>query len=77
MTSRSICAMKNTWRPAKLQLGRSMRFFGQQCLQLHGGIGLTDEYVASHYFKRLTVMEMTSGERMPIVSDDAAALVQE
>ena len=49
---------------AKLQLGRSMRFVGQQCLQLHGGIGLTDEYVASHYFKRLTVIEMTFGDTL-------------
>ena len=49
---------------AKLQLGRSMRFVGQQCLQIHGGIGLTDEYVASHYFKRLTVIEMTFGDTL-------------
>src|SRR6185295_4841286 len=41
---------------AKLQLGQSMRYVGQQCIQLHGGIGVTDEYIASHYFKRLTVM---------------------
>jgi alkylation response protein AidB-like acyl-CoA dehydrogenase len=31
-----------------------MRFVGQQCVQLHGGIGVTDEYIASHYFKKLT-----------------------
>lgn len=49
---------------AKLQLGRSMRFVGQQSLQLHGGIGLTDEYMASHYFKRLTVIEMSFGDTM-------------
>ncbi|WP_280152513.1 acyl-CoA dehydrogenase family protein [Piscinibacter sp. XHJ-5] len=49
---------------AKLQLGQSMRFVGQQCIQLHGGIGVTDEYIGSHYFKRLTVMEMTFGDTM-------------
>jgi hypothetical protein len=49
---------------AKLQLGTSMRFVGQQCIQLHGGIGVTDEYAASHYFKRLTVIEMTFGDTM-------------
>ncbi|MCI4427937.1 MAG: acyl-CoA dehydrogenase family protein [Burkholderiales bacterium] len=49
---------------AKLQLGQSMRFVGQQCIQMHGGIGVTDEYVASHYFKRLTVMEMTFGDTL-------------
>lgn len=42
---------------ARVQLGQSMRFVGQQCVQLHGGIGVTDEYIASHYFKRLTVLE--------------------
>lgn len=49
---------------AKLQLGQSMRFVGQQCIQLHGGIGVTEEYIASHYFKRLTVMEMTYGDSL-------------
>jgi hypothetical protein len=49
---------------AKLQLGQSMRFVGQQCIQMHGGIGVTDEYVASHYFKRLTVIEMTFGDTL-------------
>ena len=49
---------------AKMQLGQSMRFVGQQCIQLHGGIGVTDEYIASHYFKRLTVMEMSFGDTM-------------
>jgi alkylation response protein AidB-like acyl-CoA dehydrogenase len=32
---------------AKVQLGQSMRFVGQQCIQLHGGIGVTDEYIAA------------------------------
>jgi alkylation response protein AidB-like acyl-CoA dehydrogenase len=49
---------------AKFQLGQSMRFVGQHCIQLHGGIGVTDEYIASHYFKRLTVMEMSFGDSL-------------
>lgn len=49
---------------AKVQLGQSMRFVGQQSVQLHGGIGVTDEYVGSHYFKRLTQMEMTGGDTL-------------
>jgi alkylation response protein AidB-like acyl-CoA dehydrogenase len=48
----------------KVQLGQSMRFVGQQCIQLHGGIGCTDEYVASHYFKRLTMLEMAYGDTL-------------
>ena len=39
---------------AKYQLGVSMRFIGQNSVQLHGGIGVTDEYIGSHYFKKLT-----------------------
>jgi alkylation response protein AidB-like acyl-CoA dehydrogenase len=49
---------------AKVQLGQSMRFMGQQCIQLHGGIGVTDEYIASHYFKRLTMLELTFGDTL-------------
>jgi alkylation response protein AidB-like acyl-CoA dehydrogenase len=51
-------------RQAKVQLGHSMRFVGQQCVQLHGGIGVTDEYAASHYFKRLTMLEMGFGDTL-------------
>jgi hypothetical protein len=49
---------------AKVQLGQAMRYVGQQCTQLHGGIGVTDEYIGSHYFKRLTVMEMQWGDTL-------------
>ena len=57
-------ARKRAISQAKVQLGNSMRFVGQQCIQLHGGIGVTDEYLAGHYFKRLTVIEMTYGDTM-------------
>ncbi|MDP9046158.1 MAG: acyl-CoA dehydrogenase family protein [Pseudomonadota bacterium] len=59
---------------AKLQLGQSMRFVGQQCIQLHGGIGVTDEYIASHYFKRLTVMEMTYGDSLHQLGEVSARM---
>ncbi|MBI5269185.1 MAG: acyl-CoA dehydrogenase family protein [Burkholderiales bacterium] len=49
---------------AKVQLGHSARFVGQQCIQLHGGIGVTDEYAGSHYFKRLTMGEMQFGDTL-------------
>jgi alkylation response protein AidB-like acyl-CoA dehydrogenase len=49
---------------AKVQLGNSMRFVGQQCTQIHGGIGVTDEYISSHYFKRLTIIELSFGDTM-------------
>jgi alkylation response protein AidB-like acyl-CoA dehydrogenase len=49
---------------AKYQLGNSMRFVGQQAVQLHGGIGVTNEYIVSHYFKKLTQLEMTFGDSL-------------
>jgi hypothetical protein len=49
---------------AKVQLGQSMRYVGQQGVQLHGGIGVTDEYAGSHYFKKLTQLEMTWGDTL-------------
>jgi alkylation response protein AidB-like acyl-CoA dehydrogenase len=49
---------------AKYQLGVSMRFVGQNSVQLHGGIGVTDEYLGSHYFKKLTQLEMVYGDTL-------------
>jgi alkylation response protein AidB-like acyl-CoA dehydrogenase len=47
---------------AKVQLSQSARYVGQQAMQLHGGIGITDEYIGSHYFKALTQLELTFGD---------------
>jgi alkylation response protein AidB-like acyl-CoA dehydrogenase len=49
---------------AKVQLGASMRFVGQQAVQLHGGIGVTDEYIVSHYFRKLTQLELQFGDSL-------------
>jgi alkylation response protein AidB-like acyl-CoA dehydrogenase len=49
---------------AKYQLGQSMRFVSQNCMQLHGGIGMTDEYQGSHVFRKLTQLEMTFGDSL-------------
>jgi alkylation response protein AidB-like acyl-CoA dehydrogenase len=49
---------------AKYQLGVAMRFVGQNSVQLHGGIGVTDEYVGSHYFKKLTQLELSFGDTL-------------
>jgi alkylation response protein AidB-like acyl-CoA dehydrogenase len=59
---------------ARVQLGQSMRAVGQQCIQLHGGIGCTDEYVASHYFKRLTMLEMTLGDTLHHLGEVSARM---
>jgi hypothetical protein len=62
---------------AKVQLGNSMRFVGQQCIQMHGGIGVTDEYVASHYFKRLTVLETSFGDTLHHLGEVSARMTDE
>jgi alkylation response protein AidB-like acyl-CoA dehydrogenase len=42
---------------AKVQIGRACRFVGQNAIQLHGGMGMTDEMAIGHYFKRATMIE--------------------
>jgi alkylation response protein AidB-like acyl-CoA dehydrogenase len=42
---------------AKVQIGRACRFVGQNAIQLHGGMGMTDEMAIAHYFKRATMIE--------------------
>ncbi|WP_257166305.1 pimeloyl-CoA dehydrogenase small subunit [Bradyrhizobium sp. SRS-191] len=47
---------------AKVQIGKSAKFVGQQSVQLHGGIGMTMEAKIGHYFKRLSMIELTFGD---------------
>jgi alkylation response protein AidB-like acyl-CoA dehydrogenase len=47
---------------AKVLTGRALRFVRQQALQLHGGMGMTDELKVSHYFKRMLAMEARFGD---------------
>lgn len=48
---------------AKAQTTKSGRFIGQQSIQLHGGIGMSEEYDVGHYFKRMTLVERLLGDR--------------
>lgn len=47
---------------AKVQVGRSAKFIGQQGVQLHGGIGVTEECQISHYFRRLGIIDLMFGD---------------
>jgi alkylation response protein AidB-like acyl-CoA dehydrogenase len=47
---------------AKAQIGRAARHVGEDAIQLHGGIAMTDEYAVGHYFKRLTMIRLTFGD---------------
>ena len=47
---------------AKARVGQAMKVVGQQAVQLHGGMGVTDELPAAHHFKRLTMIEASFGD---------------
>jgi alkylation response protein AidB-like acyl-CoA dehydrogenase len=55
-------ARRRALSAAKVTVGRACHFIGQQAVQLHGGMGMTDELSISHYFKRLTAIELTFGD---------------
>ncbi|MFT4720620.1 MAG: alkylation response protein AidB-like acyl-CoA dehydrogenase [Candidatus Azotimanducaceae bacterium] len=45
----------------KVQIGKSGRFVGENAIQLHGGMGMTEEMSIGHYFKRLTIIDTLFG----------------
>ena len=55
-------ARRRSVSAAKVQIGRSGRHIGQEAVQLHGGIAMTMEYKAGHYFKRMTMLESLFGD---------------
>ena len=46
---------------AKVRIGQGGRFIGQAAIQIHGGMGMTDELAIGHYFKRLTIIDSEFG----------------
>jgi pimeloyl-CoA dehydrogenase small subunit len=46
----------------KVQIGRSSRLIAQETIQMHGGIGMTEEYAIGHYFRRLSILELLFGD---------------
>jgi pimeloyl-CoA dehydrogenase small subunit len=47
---------------AKAYVGRAGRFVGEQAIQLHGGIGVTEECAVGHYYRRLTMIDVLFGD---------------
>jgi len=47
---------------AKAYIGQAARFVGQQAVQLHGAMGVVDDLIVSHYFKRLTMIDLSLGD---------------
>ena len=46
----------------KVGVGQAARFVSQNAVQLHGGIGMTEEYAVGHYFRRCMVIEHSFGD---------------
>jgi pimeloyl-CoA dehydrogenase small subunit len=46
----------------KVGVGQAARFVSQNAMQLHGGIGMTEEYAVGHYFRRVMVIEHSFGD---------------
>ncbi|MCH8618433.1 acyl-CoA dehydrogenase [Undibacterium sp. TS12] len=53
---------RRTVSAAKARIGQAAKYIGQQAVQLHGGMGVTDELPVAHMFKRLTIIELTLGD---------------
>jgi pimeloyl-CoA dehydrogenase small subunit len=59
---------------AKVGVGQAARFVSQNAVQLHGGIGMTEEYAVGHYFRRCMVIEHSFGDTGYHLSKLAAAV---
>jgi alkylation response protein AidB-like acyl-CoA dehydrogenase len=61
-TDTNVTERRRALSAAKAVIGQAGRFIGQQAIQLHGGMGMTDELKVSHWFKRLTAADLMFGD---------------
>ena len=61
-TDPDVAARRHALSAAKALVGQACRYVGQQSIQLHGGMGMTDELFISHHFRRLTAIELSLGD---------------
>ena len=52
---------RKTVSAAKARIGQAIKYVGESAIQLHGGMGMVDEYMISHYFKRATMLGVLFG----------------
>lgn len=62
LDSRDATARGRAVSAAKMLIGSAARQVGEEAIQLHGGIAMTDEYAVGHCFKRLTMIRLTFGD---------------
>ena len=60
--SEDAAARRRAVSGAKAYIGRAARLVGQEAVQMHGAVGVVDEVIVSHYFKRLTMIDMSLGD---------------
>jgi len=62
VSSPDVGERRRTVSAAKVKIGQAMKYVGQQAIQMHGGMGVTNELPAAHHFKRLTIIEAMLGD---------------
>jgi alkylation response protein AidB-like acyl-CoA dehydrogenase len=60
--SDNAAARRRAVSAAKAYIGRAARLVGQEAVQMHGAVGVIDDVIVSHYFKRLTMIDMSLGD---------------
>jgi alkylation response protein AidB-like acyl-CoA dehydrogenase len=60
--SEDAAARRRAVSGAKAYIGRAARLVGQEAVQMHGAVGVVDDVIVSHYFKRLTMIDMSLGD---------------
>jgi alkylation response protein AidB-like acyl-CoA dehydrogenase len=60
--SDDIAERRHAVSGAKAYIGQAARLVGQQAVQLHGAMGVVDDLIVSHYFKRLTMIDLSLGD---------------
>lgn len=61
-TSADLRLRRRMLSAAKVTIGQACRFIGQNAVQLHGGMGMSDELIVSHWFKRMAMIELSWGD---------------
>ncbi|HEY2145858.1 MAG TPA: acyl-CoA dehydrogenase family protein [Steroidobacteraceae bacterium] len=60
--SKDVADRRRVIAAAKAYIGQAGRLVGQHAVQMHGGMGVVDELIVSHYFKRLTMIDLSLGD---------------
>jgi alkylation response protein AidB-like acyl-CoA dehydrogenase len=60
--SEDAAARRRAVSGAKAYIGQAARLVGQEAVQMHGAVGVVDDVIVSHYFKRLTMIDMSLGD---------------